>query len=60
MCVGCLTELLVLQSLVLSVAAGLLEEEAKQLVVDRANFMAEAVPPLAITSGQARIMVETS
>ncbi|XP_046890060.1 troponin I, fast skeletal muscle-like [Hypomesus transpacificus] len=45
-----------LKSLVLSVAAGLLEEEAKQLVVDRANFMAEAVPPLAIPSGQAEIM----
>ncbi|XP_067090159.1 troponin I, fast skeletal muscle-like [Osmerus mordax] len=45
-----------LKSLVLSVAAGLLEAEAKQLVVDRANHMAEAVPALAIPSGQAEIM----
>ncbi|KAG9281111.1 troponin I, fast skeletal muscle [Astyanax mexicanus] len=39
-----------LKSLLLSIAANLLEAESKQLVVDKENYMAEHCPPLDLPS----------
>ena len=45
------------QSLVLSVAAGLLEEEVKEIAAEKAKFMAENCPVLELPSGQTELMV---
>ncbi|XP_056108135.1 troponin I, fast skeletal muscle-like isoform X2 [Rhinichthys klamathensis goyatoka] len=44
-----------LKSLVLSIAKGLMEKEAAQLIVDRENYMAETCPPLSMPSSTAEL-----
>ena len=47
-----------MQSLVLAVAAGLLEAEVKEIAAEKERFMAEACPPLDLPSGgQQELMV---
>ncbi|XP_039503938.1 troponin I, fast skeletal muscle-like [Pimephales promelas] len=44
-----------LKSLVLSIAKGLMDKEAAQLIVDRENYMAQACPPLSMPSSTAEL-----
>ncbi|XP_046890062.1 troponin I, fast skeletal muscle-like [Hypomesus transpacificus] len=47
-----------LKSLVLAVAAGLLEAEVKEIAAEKERFMAEACPPLDLPSGGQQELME--
>uniref|UniRef100_W5LCQ0 Troponin I type 2a (skeletal, fast), tandem duplicate 4 n=1 Tax=Astyanax mexicanus TaxID=7994 RepID=W5LCQ0_ASTMX len=47
-----------LKSLLLSIAANLLEAESKQLVVDKENYMAEHCPPLDLPSSTQELQID--